>query len=145
MQQRTRVHSLCLMLGAILLLMFIMGCNSSEPSWKSFEGSAVEKDFPVPKDATKTEAAINNSKVNYVRYSVKGLTESSRIPEVYQQVIESWGWKEDIEDNTDTMYVFTKNDKVVQLTVHKDTFTVLVPKELSRGIIHGLESDSTQP
>lgn len=123
-----------------MMLFVIAGCASSEPSWTNFVGAAVEKSFPVPKEASQTETALNNSKLDYVHYSLTGLKESSDVPEAYQKVIAEWGWKEKEEESTGTTRVYEKGKLVVQLTLHDDSFTVLVPKKEEKTVIQGLES-----
>lgn len=134
-------YSLYLMTG-LLMLMIIAGCTSAEssPSWESFTGSSVEKSFPIPKEAKRTETALNNSKLDYVHYSLKGLQESNGVPEEYTNAITLWGWTEETAESTGTTTVYKKDKLTVQLTIHDNSFTVLVPKQKEKAIIQGLES-----
>ncbi|WP_044482632.1 hypothetical protein [Paenibacillus antibioticophila] len=141
MQLRGIRYSLCFMSGVLMMLLIITGCTDSEPSWTTFVGSAVEKSFPVPKEAKRTETATNNTKVDYVHYSMPGLREDDPVPEPYVKAITEWGWKENTKESTGTTLVFTKDKLVVQLTMHKNAFTVLVPKMQEKTIIKGLESN----
>ncbi|MNJ33471.1 hypothetical protein [Paenibacillus fonticola] len=140
MRQRGRAYSLCFMGVVWMVLLVITGCASSTPSWTNFEGSAVEKSFPVPKEASITETALNNSRMDYVHYSLTGIEQSSSVPEKYQQVIHEWGWTEQEDQNSGTTRVYQKDKLVVQLTIHDDSFTVLVPKQDKKTVIQGLES-----
>lgn len=122
-----------------MMFFVIVGCAASEPSWTTFMGSAVEKSFPIPKEAKRTETTMNNSKMDYVHYSLKGLRESSSVPEAYQKAITEWGWTEKTEESTGTTRVYSKDKLIVQLTIHDNSFTVLVPKNEDKAIIQGLE------
>lgn len=134
------MRSLCFMGGFLMTLLIITGCTASEPSWTTFVGSSVEKSFPVPKEAKRTETATNNTKVDYVHYSMTGLHEEDPVPEPYLKAITEWGWTEKTQESTGTTRVYTKDKLVVQLTIHKNAFTVLVPKMQEKTIIQGLES-----
>lgn len=140
MWQRGIRSSLCFMSGVLIMLLLITGCTDSEPSWTTFVGSAVEKSFPVPKEAKRTETAMNNTKVDYVHYSMTGLREDDPVPEPYLKAITEWGWTENTQESTGTTRVYTKDKLVVQLTLNKDSFTVLVPKMQDKTTIKGLES-----
>lgn len=140
MRQRGIRHSLCFMGGVLLMLFIIAGCGTSEPTWSTFVGSAVEKSFPVPKEAKRTETAMNNSKMDYVHYSLSGLKESNSVPEAYEKAIKEWGWTEQKEESAGTTRVYHKDRLVVQLTIHDNAFTVLVPKMEGKSVIQGLES-----
>ncbi|MGZ7445738.1 hypothetical protein [Paenibacillus sp. TH7-28] len=133
-------YSLCFMWGVLMMMFVIAGCASSEPSWTNYVGAAVEKSFPVPKEASQTDNALNNSKMDYIHYSMKGLSESGGVPEAYEKVIEAWGWTEKKEESTGSTRVYEKGKKIVQLTIHDDSFTVLVPKLEDKAVIQGLES-----
>lgn len=140
MKRRVR-YPLYLMTG-LLMLILIAGCTPTESSssWESFTGSSVEKSFPIPKEAKRTETALNNSKLDYVHYSLKGLMESDGVPEEYANAITQWGWTEETAESTGTTRVYKKDKLTVQLTIHDNTFTVLVPKQVEKAIIQGLES-----
>ncbi|AWB46726.1 hypothetical protein DCC85_00065 [Paenibacillus sp. CAA11] len=125
-------------MSAVLIL--TAGCNSTtELSWKAFDGAAVEQSFPVPKEASTTETAPNNSKVAYVRYSMPGLKET--LPEEYEDEIKAWGWTEQKEAKKGSTHVYTKNKQIVQLSLQKDSIVITVPKEANKVVIHGLESN----
>ncbi|MGG6312027.1 hypothetical protein [Paenibacillus macerans] len=140
MRRRGVGYSLCFMWGVLMMIFVIAGCASSEPSWTDYVGASVEKSFPVPKEASQTETALNNSKLDYVHYSLNGLQDDEDVPEAYQKVIEEWGWKEKKEESTGTTRVYEKGKLIVQLTLHDDSFTVLVPKKEEKTVIQGLES-----
>ncbi|WP_410772379.1 hypothetical protein [Fontibacillus sp. BL9] len=140
MRPRGIGYSLCFMGVVFMMLFVIVGCAASEPSWTTFVGSAVEKSFPVPKEAKRTETAMNNSKLDYVHYSLSGLRESDSVPEAYQKAITEWGWTEKVEESAGTTRVYNKDKLVVLLTIHDNAFTVLVPKMDEKAVIQGLES-----
>lgn len=117
------LHAL-LVFGVVCLL--LTGCMKSEPSWTSFEGAANDKTFPVPKEANRTDRTSGNSKLDYVRYSMKGLKEDEHVPEAYLNKIKEWGWKEKTEEAEGSSHVFEKQNRVINLTIHKDYFTVTV-------------------
>ncbi|WP_307402195.1 hypothetical protein [Paenibacillus anaericanus] len=123
-----------------MMTIIISGCTSSEPSWSTFVGAAVEKSYPVPKEANRTDAVLNNSKMDYVHYSFPGLREDDGVPEPYEKAISEWGWVEKVEENTGTTTVYEKGKLIVQLTIHDDSFTVLVPKTDEKVVIQGIES-----
>ncbi|MEK4508022.1 hypothetical protein [Paenibacillus sp. FSL K6-2524] len=128
-------------IGVVLMMTIIIsGCTSSEPSWSTFVGAAVEKSYPVPKEANRTDAVLNNSKMDYVHYSFPGLREDDGVPEPYEKAISEWGWVERVEENTGTTTVYEKGKLIVQLTIHDDSFTVLVPKTDEKVVIQGIES-----
>ncbi|MNE47018.1 hypothetical protein D3C76_103740 [compost metagenome] len=141
MRQRGIRYSLCYLLGVLMLSVVVVGCTSAESSsWTSFTGASVEKSFPVPKEAKRTETALNNSKLDYVHYSLNGLQESDGVPEEYEDAIIQWGWAEETKESTGTTRVYKKDKITVQLTIHDNSFTVLVPKQQQKAIIQGLES-----
>lgn len=139
MQRKGIGYSLGFMWVVVMILCIIAGCASSEPSWTNFVGAAVEKSFPVPKEAAQTETALNNSKMDYVHYSIAGIRENDGIPEAYQKVIQEWGWVERKEESTGATHVYEKGKLIVQLTVHDKSFTVLVPKLEEKTVIQGIE------
>ncbi|MNH46737.1 hypothetical protein D3C79_1096480 [compost metagenome] len=75
-----------------------------------------------------------------MHYSLNGLHESEGVPEEYEKAITQWGWEEKTEESTGTTRVYKKDKLTVQLTIHDNSFTVLVPKQQSKAIIQGLES-----
>ncbi|MDP4099153.1 hypothetical protein OIN60_20765 [Paenibacillus sp. P96] len=107
----------------------LTGCGSNEPSWTAFEGAANAKTFPVPKEANKTERASKSSEIDYVRYTLPGIKENDDIPGPYLQEIAAWGWKEEASQSSGSQKVFLRDGQIVQLSVHDDFFTVLVPKD----------------
>lgn len=114
-----------LLLFAIVSLL-LTGCVNGDPSWTSYEGAANEKSFPVPKEANRTDRTSGNSKLDYVRYSMKGLKEEDQVPEAYLDKIEEWGWRENTDEVEGTSRVFEKQNRVIHLTIHDDYFTVTV-------------------
>ncbi|KOP65760.1 hypothetical protein AMS62_11245 [Bacillus sp. FJAT-18019] len=128
--------------GTILLVG--TGCGAStEPTWKSFDGAANVKSFPVPKEANKTEQTTGNSELDYVRYALPGLKEGDSIPEAYLEEIESWGWEQKETDDDSSSLVFEKGKSIVHLTVHDDFLIITVPSQLRKQVIQGLESNKT--
>lgn len=126
--------------GTILLIG--SGCGlSTEPTWKSFDGAANVKSFPVPKEANKTEQTTGNIDLDYVRYALPGLKEDESIPEVYLEEIESWGWEQKETDDNGSSLVFEKGKNIVHLTVHDDFLIITVPTQLKKQVIQGLESN----
>lgn len=124
--------------GAIILVG--SGCGASnEPSWKSFDGAANVKSFPVPKEANRAEQTKGSGDLDYVRYALPGLKEEESLPKPYLEEIESWGWKEKKEDQKGSSLVFEKGKNIVHLTVHDDFLIITVPAPLKRSI-QGLES-----
>ncbi|HEY2492316.1 MAG TPA: hypothetical protein VGI33_05345 [Paenibacillus sp.] len=134
---KTWIRALVLLCMSIMVL---TGCNSSEISWDSFEGAANEKNFPVPKVASKTDRPTGNSELNYVRYSLPGLKEEDSIPDVYLQAIKSWGWQEKEDEQSDASRVFNKDNRVVQVTIHDDFFMIMVPKNADKSVIRSLDN-----
>lgn len=130
------------MICAVTILLIGSGCGAStEPSWKTFDGAANVKSFPVPKEANKTEQTTGNSDLDYVRYALPGLKEDDSIPEAYLEEIESWGWKQkEVEDNGASL-VFEKGKSIVHLSVHDDFLIITVPTQLKKQVIQGLESN----
>lgn len=140
-----RVRYSFYVLGMILMILVIAGCGSSNSnfsSWTTFVGASVEKSFPVPKEADRIETAPNNSKMDYVHYSLSGLQEDSGVPPAYRKIIKEWGWKEKVEEGKGTTTVYEKDKLTVQLTIHNNSFTVLVPKKESKAVVQGLDSGS---
>ena len=133
-------------LRALVLLCSIMivlvGCGNTDPSWASFEGAANEKSFPVPKEGNKKDRPANNSEINVVRYFLPGLKEKDAFPEVYLETILEWGWQEDEDEQEqrDAVRVFKKDKKVVQVTVEDDFFVIMVPKHTDKSVIRSLEN-----
>lgn len=128
--------------GTILLIG--SGCGATaEPSWKSFDGAANVKSFPVPKEANKTEQTTGNSDLDYVRYALPGLKEDESIPEPYLKEIESWGWtQKEVEENGSSL-VFEKGKNIVHLTVHDGYLIITVPTQMKKQVIQGLEGNKT--
>lgn len=50
------------------------------------------------------------------------------------------GMEREKEESTGTTRVYEKGKQIVQLTIHDDSFTVLVPKKEEKTVIQGLES-----
>ncbi|ANA80196.1 hypothetical protein PVOR_02181 [Paenibacillus vortex V453] len=126
--------------GTILLIG--SGCGAStEPSWKSFDGAANVKSFPVPKEANKTEQTTGNSDLDYVRYALPGLKEDDSIPEAYLDEIVSWGWKQKETEDNGSSLVFEKGKNIVHLSVHDDFLIITVPAQFKKQVIQGLESN----
>ncbi|GAB6927993.1 hypothetical protein JCM10914A_19760 [Paenibacillus sp. JCM 10914] len=141
MLRRRNLH-LAEIICAGTILLVASGCGaSSQPSWKSFDGAANVKSFPVPKEANKTEQTTGNSDLDYVRYALPGLKEDQSVPEVYLEEIESWGWtQKEIEDSGSSL-VFEKGKNIVHLTVHDDFLIITVPAQFKKQMIQGLESN----
>ncbi|MCJ8015103.1 hypothetical protein MUG84_25810 [Paenibacillus sp. KQZ6P-2] len=123
MRRQSWLHALLLFSIVVIL---ITGCGKSEPSWTTYEGAANEKTFPVPKEANRTDRNVGNTKIDYARYSMKGIKEKDSIPEAYLQKIKEWGWKENTEESEKASRVFEKQNRIVHLTIHDDYFTVTV-------------------
>ncbi len=118
-----------LMIG---LLGVLTGCGDTGPSWTSYEGAVNEKSFPVPKVANKSDQSGNNSEMDYVRYTLSGISESTSLPEVYLDEIKSWGWTEtqakSTSNTSNSLRVFAKEGHIVHLAVHDGFFTLMVPR-----------------
>lgn len=136
-KKKGRLFCLLVMMSALLVI--AAGCNSDDLSWKTFEGSAVEQSFPVPKEASKMETAPSNAKMDYVRYSLPGL-EASSMPALYEKEIRAWGWTEKKDEKTASTRVYLKNKQVVQVSLQKNAMIITIPKEDNKVVIHGLES-----
>ncbi|MCP1181456.1 MULTISPECIES: hypothetical protein [unclassified Paenibacillus] len=123
-------------LQSILLLcltVVLAGCGEASGSvWTSYEGAVNEKSFPVPKVANKSDQSENNSDMDYVRYTLSGISESTSLPEVYLDEIKSWGWTErqakGTSNESSTLRVFAKEGHTVHLAVHDGSFTLMVPR-----------------
>ncbi|WP_138496077.1 hypothetical protein [Paenibacillus pinistramenti] len=126
MNKKIKWYLFCLL--CILLFTLSAGCNTADNSWKVYEGSAVDKTFPVPKAASKAESALKSSKMEYVRYSVPGLKEDSKLPTAYEEEIEAWGWTENKEEQAGSTRVFTRNHQTIQLSLQKNAFILYIPK-----------------
>lgn len=63
---------------SLLTFIALTGCSFS--SQDQFVGSAIDQDFPVPKDAIKTEDKSNKPNLIYVKYELKGLNFDEGIP-----------------------------------------------------------------
>lgn len=130
------------MICAGTILLIGSGCGAStEPSWKSFDGAANVKSFPVPKEANKTEQTTGNSDLDYVRYALPGLKEDDSIPEPYLDEIVSWGWKQKETEDNGSSLVFEKGKNIVHLSVHDDFLIITVPAQFKKQAIQGLESN----
>lgn len=141
--RRFGLHSILLLCLAIVLA----GCGEASGSvWISYEGAVNEKSFPVPKVANKSDQSENNSDMDYVRYTLSGISESTSLPEVYLNEIKSWGWTERqakrSSNASSNVHVFSKDDHIVQLAVHNGSFTLMVPKnETTQTTVKSLEED----
>ncbi|MBR2563134.1 MAG: hypothetical protein IKE29_00750 [Paenibacillus sp.] len=142
-RQRVRLHSFLL----LCLTVILVGCGEVSGSvWTSYEGAVNEKSFPVPKVANKSDQSDNNSDMDYVRYTVSGINESTSLPEVYLDEIKSWGWTEKeakpSSNSSGSLHVFSKDGHIVQLAVHNGSFTLMVPRnETTQTTIISLEED----
>lgn len=109
---------------SLLTLIALTGCSLS--SQDQFVGSAIDQDFPVPKEAIKTEHKSNNPNLIYVAYELKGLNFEEGIPDYYHREIEKWGWTEKNEAQLGALYVFEKNNKTIHMTIHNGFFTLSI-------------------
>lgn len=132
--KQTKLFSLIII--SCILTLVVAACGAKEPTWTTFEGSLNEKSFPVPYEANSPDQTTTNVAMDYVRYTLPGLKEKDGIPKPYKDAIESWGWKEQKEDNDDSNFsaVYLKDGLTVHLTVHDDYFVVMVPKEKKTSI-----------
>ncbi|HER2177912.1 TPA: hypothetical protein VJS51_001750 [Streptococcus pyogenes] len=140
--RRLVLHSF-LLLGLIGVL---AGCGEAGAAWTSYEGAVNEKGFPVPKVANKSDQSESNSDMDYVRYTLSGISESTSIPEVYLDEIKSWGWTEkqakSTSNDSSSLRVFAKEGHTVHLAVHDGFFTVMVPKsEAAQTTVKSLDDD----
>ncbi|CAH1226970.1 MULTISPECIES: hypothetical protein [Paenibacillus] len=114
------------------LVIVLAGCGEDSVAWNSYEGAVNEKSFPVPKVANKSEQFENRSDMDYVRYTISGISEKTSLPEVYLDEIKSWGWTEEASSNTSenssSTRVFAKDGHLVHLAVHDGFFTLMVPR-----------------
>ncbi|WP_338541206.1 hypothetical protein [Paenibacillus tundrae] len=126
-----RILGLCSFL-MICMLVILTACGETGVAWTSYEGAVNEKGFPVPKVANKSDQSEGNSDMDYVRYTLSGISESTSLPEVYLNEIKNWGWTEEqAKRNSNTsssLRVFAKEGHIVQLAVHDGFFTLMVPK-----------------
>ncbi|ANS76407.1 hypothetical protein AWM70_19015 [Paenibacillus yonginensis] len=143
MHRKTQWYLFCL-LSVITMILLITGCNSADTAWKVYEGSAVDKSFPVPKEASKAEAALKSSKMEYVRYAVPGLREDSKLPTAYEEEIKAWGWTENKAEQTGSTRVFMKNNQIIQLSLQKNAFILYIPKT-NDVAVQGLNNQANNP
>ncbi|CAM3092392.1 hypothetical protein PASE110613_16370 [Paenibacillus sediminis] len=122
----------------IMLLIFLAGCSQHETSWTSFEGSAIDKGFPVPKEANKTDHTSNNPKMDYVRYSLNGLKEMNGIPDAYLKEIQTWGWTEHESERMGNMRAFQKGTQMIHIAVYDNYFTLMIVKEDENPAVKGI-------
>jgi|GEM_PF-6476714 len=90
--------------------------------------SAIEPDFPVPKQAEKTNHRSKNPKIRYVRYAFSGLMDLSKRDQYFRE-IEKWGWRENKQEQMGAMHVFVKGEKRIQITIHPEFFTIFTKKD----------------
>lgn len=91
--------------------------------------SAIRSDFPVPKEAQKTNHPSKNPDLKYVRYAYQGLMDSKK-RERYFAEIEKWGWNEEKQEQMGSMHVFSnqKTKERVHITIHDNFFTIFFRK-----------------
>ncbi len=100
---------------------------------QAYSPSSIHSDFPIPKQAIKTNHRSNNPKITYFRYAFRGLMDVKK-REQYFAEIQRWGWKEKKEEQMGSMHVFEKGAERIHLTVHSDFFTLF-----TKGEAHDLE------
>lgn len=87
--------------------------------------SSIEPEFPVPKQAQKTNHQAKKATKKYVRYAYQNLTDP-KVRSTYFAEIKNWGWVEEKEEQMGSMHVFTKGEKQIQMTVHQTFFTLFI-------------------
>lgn len=95
---------------------------------KAYSPSSIHPDFPVPKQAKKTNHRSNNPKITYVRYAFQGLMKMNKRNQYFAE-IEKWGWREKKQEQMGSMHVFEKGREKIHLTVHSDFFTLFSNKK----------------
>lgn len=111
----------------------IIGC-SQKTSWDVYEEAANIKSFPIPKEANRMDRATNNPEMDYIQYSLPGVSKNDQLPDKYIDEIIKWGWTEDViseQSSTSDLAprIFVKDSTRVHLSLHNGYLTVLVPTQ----------------
>jgi len=101
--------------------------SQSQGKNQAYIPSAIHPEFPVPKQAQKTNHRSKNPNIKYIRYSFHSLMDL-RKREQYFAEIQKWGWQEMEQEQMGTMHVFKKGEKRIHLTIHSDFFTIFTQK-----------------
>ncbi|WP_211749487.1 hypothetical protein [Paenibacillus sp. Marseille-Q4541] len=114
-------------------MMMLMGC-SQKTSWDSYEEAVNIKSFPIPEEANRMDRATSNPEMDYIQYSLPGVSKSAQLPDKYINEIIEWGWTEDVASEQASATepaprVFLKDTTRVHLSLHNGYLTVLVPTQ----------------
>lgn len=134
-------------IGFLLLAAVMLGCSAVEKhvqqnatdvsstqsskvqrSNQAYVPSPIDSEFPVPKQAKRTQHRSKNPNIRYVRYAFSGLMDRSRRNQYFTE-IQKWGWRENKLEQMGSMHVFEKGEKRINLTIHPDFFTIFAKKE----------------
>ncbi|WDH80487.1 hypothetical protein PUW24_20510 [Paenibacillus urinalis] len=86
--------------------------------------SNIQKGFPVPSNALKTESGSYNADLLVERYELEGLKFENSIPEEYVNEIVKQGWKEIKEEQMGGMRVFSKDGEKVNIVTQNGFFQI---------------------
>lgn len=134
-------------IGILLFSLLMLGCSveqkqpkqdativSSQSSsldskdHQAYIPSAIHPEFPVPKQAQKTNHRSNNPNIIYVRYAYQGLMDLKKRDQYFKE-IEKWGWQEKKQEQMGSMHIFEKGNERIHVTIHSDFFTIFTQKD----------------
>ncbi|MEK5238301.1 hypothetical protein NST99_21670 [Paenibacillus sp. FSL L8-0470] len=108
-------------------LLFANGCTTSKHVETGYAESAIHDDFPIPEAAKQGEITTNSANPNIkigVSYELDNIGGEQGLypPESYFQKLDDAGWAELEDRRMGHVQFFEKEDTVIAIEIHEDTF-----------------------
>lgn len=121
--------------GAIIILLIIVGCSPAYDEEKGFISSALSDDFPIPENAKKIEGYYYNPNIKEgVSYNLKRIGGNQGLinPERYFEEIIKWGWEEQTDKQLGAVSFFTKEGIEMAVVIKENEFSIYEMKKVSK-------------
>lgn len=108
-----------------LLLLWMVGCSSSQNEINGYKKSGINDEIPVPTNAESGKVKFDNSNIKKgEKYSLKNIGGEQGLypPHEYFEEIKDWGWEELQSEQMGHIYFFKKGNTIISLEIKEDYF-----------------------
>ena len=111
------------------ILIFVIGCTSSNDAEIGYTESSINNEIPIPKNAKQIKITTNSSNPNIkigVQYELKNIGGEQGLytPDRYFQKLKDLEWAELEDKRMGHVHFFKKEDTVIAIELGEDTFEV---------------------
>ena len=115
-----------------LMLLWLVGCSSSNNEISSYKKAGINEDIPVPANAESSKVKFDNPTIKKgEKYSLENIGGEQGLypPNEYFEEIKKWGWEELKSEQMGHVHFFSKGDTIISIDIKEDSFHLYEMKE----------------